>query len=152
MILVIKKRIWPFLFGLYCALMWLLLFNRSGYEAGIPYWEQLKCNLLPFKTITRFLWALRFSHGGVRTHAFINLAGNVVMFIPFGFFLPKLWQKQRKLWRTLLTTALIILLVELTQMFTLVGSCDTDDLILNTLGAAIGYGGYKILIKTGLSK
>lgn len=74
------------------------------------------------------------------------------MFIPLGFFLPKLWQKQRKLWRTLLTTALIILLVELTQMFTLVGTCDTDDLILNTLGAAIGYGGYKILIKTGLSK
>ena len=147
-----KINIWHILFTLYCALMLWLLFDRTGFEAGIPYWVQLKCNLLPFKTITRFLWALRFSHGGVRTHAFINLAGNVVMFIPLGFFLPKLWQKQRKLWRTLLTTVLIILLVELTQMFTLVGSCDTDDLILNTLGAAIGYGGYKILIKTGLSK
>ena len=148
----IKKRIWPFLFGLYCALMLLLLFDRTGYDAGLPYAEQLKYNLLPFETIGRFLRLLGSSQGGLRTHAFINLVGNVVMFIPLGFFLPKLWQKQRKLWRTLLTTVLIILLVELTQMFTLVGTCDTDDLILNTLGAAVGYGIYKILIKTGLSK
>ena len=148
----IKKRIWPFLFGLYCALMLWLLFDRTGYDAGLPYAEQLKYNLLPFETIGRFLRLLSSSQGGLRTHAFINLAGTVVMFIPLGFFLPKLWPKQRKLRRTLLTTALIILLVELTQMFTLVGTCDTDDLILNTLGAAIGYGIYKILIKTGLSK
>ena len=148
----IKKRIWPLLFGLYCALMLLLLFNRSGYEAGIPYWEQLKYNFVPFRTIGWFLEVLITPHYAYLTHAFINLAGNVIMFIPLGFFLPKLWQKQRKLWRMLLTTALIILLVELTQLFTLVGSCDTDDLILNVLGAAIGYGGYKILIKTGLSK
>ena len=151
-ILVIKKRIWPFLFGLYCALMLWLLFDRTGYDAGLPYADQLKYNLLPFETIGRFLRLLGSSQGGLRTHAFINLAGNVVMFIPLGFFLPKLWQKQRKLWRTLLTTALIILLVELAQMFTLVGTCDTDDLILNTLGAAIGYSIYKTLIKTGLSK
>ena len=148
----IKKRIWPFLFGLYCALMLWLLFDRTGYDAGLPYAEQLKYNLLPFETIGRFLRLLGSSQGGLRTHAFINLIGNVVMFIPLGFFLPKLWKWQQKLLRTLLTTALIILLVELTQMFTLVGTCDTDDLILNTLGAAIGYGIYKILIKTGLSK
>ena len=148
----IKKRIWPFLFGLYCALMLWLLFDRTGYDAGLPYADQLKYNLLPFETIGRFLRLLSSSQGWLRTHAFINLVGNVVMFIPLGFFLPKLWQKQRKLWRTLLTTVLIILLVELTQMLTLVGTCDTDDLILNTLGAAIGYGIYKILIKTGLSK
>lgn len=132
-------------------MLW-LLFDRTGYDAGLPYADQLKYNLLPFETIGRFLRLLCSSQGGLRTHAFINLVGNVVMFIPLGFFLPKLWQKQRKLWRTLLTTVLIILLVELTQMFTLVGSCDTDDLILNVLGAAIGYGSYKILIKTGLSK
>ena len=147
-----KINIWHILFTIYCALMLWLLFNRTGYDAGLPYAEQLKYNLLPFETIGRFLRLLSSSQGWLRTHAFINLVGNVVMFIPLGFFLPKLWQKQRKLWRTLLTTVLIILLVELTQMLTLVGTCDTDDLILNTLGAAIGYGGYKILIKTGLSK
>lgn len=146
-----KITVWYILFTLYCVLMLWLLFDRTGYEAGIPYREQLKCNLVPFETIGRFLRLLGSSQGGLRTHAFINLVGNVVMFIPLGFFLPKLWQKQRKLWQTLLTTALIILLVELTQMFTLVGTCDTDDLILNVLGAAIGYGLYKLLIKKGLS-
>lgn len=147
-----KITIWHIFFILYCAAMLWLLFDRTGYDAGLPYAEQLKYNLLPFKTIGRFLRLLGGPQGGLRTHAFINLAGNVVMFIPLGFFLPLLWKKQRKFWRTLLSTAGIILLVELTQMFTLVGSCDTDDLILNLLGAAIGYGFYKIITKKGLSK
>ena len=56
-----------------------------------------------------------------------------------------IWAKLRKLWRTLLTTGLIITLVELIQLFTLVGSCDIDDLILNLLGAAMGYGIYKLI-------
>ena len=88
--------------------------------------------------------------GGSRAdqnHAIINLVGNVIMFIPLGFCLPMLWKKQRTLWKTLLTTALIITLVELIQLLTLVGSCDTDDLILNVLGSAIGYGLFKMFQK-----
>ena len=144
------------LFLVYCGLMLWLLFGQrmEGGHLDINLdgnGENL--NFVPFETV-RLYWHL-LQNGASQAllrHAIVNLVGNVVMFIPLGFFLPKLWQKQRKLWRTLLTTALIILLVELTQLFTLVGSCDTDDLILNVLGAAIGYGGYKILIKTGLSK
>ena len=39
--------------------------------------------------------------------------------------------------------AAIITAVELIQLFTLVGSCDVDDLILNVIGSAIGYGFHK---------
>ena len=41
----------------------------------------------------------------------------------------------------------IITAVELTQLFTLLGSCDIDDLILNVVGAAVGYGLFKCLTK-----
>lgn len=146
-----KLTIWHILFTAYCALMLWLLFARPGYTEGIPYGEQLKWNLIPFETIARFLRLLGSSDPGLRRHAVINLIGNVIMFIPLGFCLPMLFRRQRKLWAVLLTTALVITLVELAQLFTLVGSCDTDDLILNVLGAAIGYGIFKITIKPGLS-
>lgn len=147
-----KITIWHIFFILYCAVMLWLLFDREGYDPALPYTEQLRYSLIPFRTTRRFLKLLLSANIAYRNQAVINLGGNVIMFIPLGFFLPKLWQKQRKFRRTLLTTAGIIILVELTQMFTLLGTCDIDDLILNVTGAAIGYGFYKIFTNKGLSK
>ena len=147
-----KITVWHIIFALYCALMLWLLFDREGYDPALPYTEQLRYSLIPFTTTQRFLKLLTSANVAHRNQAVINLGGNVIMFIPLGFFLPKLWQWQRKITRTLLTTSGIIVLVELTQLFTLVGTCDIDDLILNVTGAAIGYGFYKIFTKKGLSK
>ena len=144
-----KKRIWVILFGLYCALMLWLLFDRTGYIDGIPYEDQLKMNLLPFRTIRLFLGLL--NHPVFRWDAVINLLGNIIMFIPLGFLLPKVFGKLDRFWKVLLTTAGIIIVVEIAQLLTLLGSCDTDDLILNVLGAAIGYGIHKIILKMSLS-
>ena len=69
----------------------------------------------------------------------INLAGNVIMFLPLGFCLAALWPSLRSVRKIALTTFLIIFLVELIQMLTLVGSFDTDDLMLNILGSLLGY-------------
>ena len=52
---------------------------------------------------------------------------------------PLLWDRCRKLWKTVALAATIMTIVELTQVLTLRGQCDIDDVILNTLGAAIGY-------------
>ena len=71
--------------------------------------------------------------------AFLNLEGNVIGFLPFGFFLPIL---SRRLRNGAVVTALgfgLSLLVESIQLVFKVGCFDVDDLILNTLGAAIGY-------------
>ena len=137
------------LFTAYCALMLWLLFHRAGAIAGVEYWEQIEMslNLKPFHTVIRYARLL----GSTKPHfvrlAAINLFGNVIMFIPLGFYLPLVFGKLRKLWRTLLTTALIITLVEILQLFTLMGSCDVDDLILNLLGAAMGYALYRLTAK-----
>lgn len=126
-----KNRIWISLFGLYCALMLWLLFDRTGHS-------EHRYNLIPFETIR--LFADLLTHPRFRWDAVVNLAGNVVIFIPLGFLLPKVFPKLDRLGKVLLTTAAAIVLVELTQLFTLLGSCDTDDLILNVIGSAIGYG------------
>ncbi len=143
------NRIWPILFGLYCTVMLWLLFNRTGYVEGIPYTDQMRINLIPFRTIR--LFADLLNHPRFRWDAVVNLGGNVILFIPLGFLLPKVFPKLDRLGKVLLVTAGIIVVVELAQLFTLLGSCDTDDLILNVIGSAIGYGVYYLTVKKRLS-
>lgn len=134
------------LFMAYCAVMLWLLFDRSRAIDGMGYWEQvsISLNLHPLHTVRLYIRLLGSKRPQLVKLAVINLIGNVVMFVPLGFFLPQIFRQLRKLWRTLLTVAGIIVLVELTQLFTLVGSCDVDDLILNVFGASLGYGLYKL--------
>ena len=133
------------LFLAYGALMLWLLFDRPGYDPGISYWEQAAehLNLVPFRTLRLYAGLLG---SGVRSYirmAVINLGGNIIMFIPLGFLLPRVFPHLSSLPRVLLATAAIITAVELIQLFTLVGSCDIDDLILNVIGSAMGYGIHK---------
>ena len=72
-------------------------------------------------------------------HAFINLAGNVVMFLPLGALLPAANGKLRKFFRTFFLGLGLIVAVEVLQLFTLLGSCDVDDLILNLIGVTLGF-------------
>ena len=143
-----RKRVLIPIFGLYCALMLWLLFDRPGFTPGVPYFQQLRqqLNLVPFRTLRLFASLLQDHRPQLVRAAVVNLGGNVVMFIPLGFLLPGIFPKLRTLLRTLGITALIITGVEILQLVTLVGSCDVDDLILNLLGAAIGYGFFRICI------
>lgn len=147
-----NRKIDTALFLAYCVLMLWLLFDRPGYEPGIPYWNQVagRLNLIPFRTLRLFASLLDSGvHAYIRM-AVINLGGNIIMFIPLGFLLPRVFLQVTSLTRVLLVTALVITVVEILQLFTLVGSCDIDDLILNLSGAAIGYC-FHILGKTPAS-
>lgn len=143
----VKKSNWKsgalrLLFAAYGALMLWLLFIRGRQAAPGDYWEQVQqnLNLVPFRTIGLFWYLLtRRQDLGLVRESIVNLGGNVIMFIPLGFFLPALFPKLGKLWRTLLAAALTVIAVETAQLFLLVGSCDIDDLLLNLLGAAIGF-------------
>lgn len=136
-----NRRISAALFMAYCALMLWLLFDRPGYVPGIPYWDQVvqHLNLVPLRTLRLFAELLTC---GVRAYiriAVINLGGNIIMFIPLGFLLPKVFPGCSSLFHILLSTTVIITIVEIIQLFTLVGSCDIDDLILNLCGSALGF-------------
>ncbi|MBO4938179.1 MAG: VanZ family protein [Oscillospiraceae bacterium] len=142
-----KKKLNTLLFGVYCTMMLWLLFHRAGPADGLHYWEQIKMsiNLIPLHTVMRYVRLLDSSRPVLVRLAVINLFGNVIMFIPLGFFLPLIFARLRRLWKTLITTLLSISIIEILQLFTLLGSCDIDDLILNLAGAAIGYGLYRMM-------
>lgn len=130
-------------FCIYCLLMlWLLFGQRIGVDVPGSYAECLAVNynLSPFKTVKQFISICKNSTNPYMVRfSFVNLIGNIVMFVPLGFFLPCLFEKIRTIKRFLLYVTGIILAVEVVQFFTLLGVCDIDDLILNIPGAVIGY-------------
>ena len=131
------------LFFVYCILMAWLLFGRTQYDITAGYWNTLSQHLVltPFHTIALFINALVHDYGDTnRRIAIVNLLGNIAMFMPLGFFPQLIWKAFNRLWKTLLWGAGIIVCVELIQLFALVGNCDIDDLLLNVVGIAMGYG------------
>ena len=99
-------------------------------------------NLIPFFEIQRFV--VHYDVLGWKA-VVLNIVGNVVAFMPFGFFLPVFATRCRTIWNTLLYSFELSVLVELIQLITKVGSFDVDDIILNTLGGILGYIVYKIV-------
>ena len=148
----LTKYIKVILFVGYSLIMLYLLLGRSRAVWGENYywrWIKESLNLIPFRTILEFIHTINTStQPYLIRHSFINLAGNVVMFIPFGFFMPWLFAKCRQYRWTVLCTGVTIILIEMIQLFTLRGSCDIDDLILNLFGVTLGYGLFMLIAKS----
>ena len=77
----------------------------------------------------------------------LNLGGNVVGFMPFGFFLPVVSRRGRRLHNAVLLAFGLSLCIETVQLVFKVGSFDVDDLLLNTIGGILGFGLYKLVQK-----
>lgn len=143
-----QRKILVALAVVYAGMMVYLLFFRKPTFADKPYWGQVLAHLnpIPFHTIGLYLrLLLRPSQPWLIRLARVNLWGNILLFIPLGLLPPLLWQKARRFWKTLLLAAGVMTTVELLQMLLLVGTCDVDDLILNLLGAALGYGLFRLM-------
>ena len=129
-------------FAAYIGLMlWLLFIRFRGVEVT-DYWMQLagRVNLIPFSSMGSMLRALWYNpYPSVLWTVVYNIGGNIIMFVPLGFFLCALFPKCGRFWRCMGTVAVIMAVVELCQLFTLRGFCEVDDLMLNLLGAAIGF-------------
>lgn len=69
---------------------------------------------------------------------FANACLNVLLFIPFGFFLPMLWNEFRSIKRVLTAGFLTTSFIEISQIFTN-RATDIDDVITNIIGTLMGY-------------
>jgi glycopeptide antibiotics resistance protein len=93
---------------------------------------QSTVNLIPFHGISIIL------RQNDTRYLLLNIIGNIVMFIPFGFFTPLLWDRARRFITVITGGFIFSLLIEFLQFFISRGT-DIDDLILNTAGTMIGY-------------
>lgn len=139
------NRVMKCSFTVYCLFLFIVLFHRRFPTPddlrSITYWERIHSNfnLKPFDSISYYVQLLSDESGHFRREAFINLSANIFAFIPMGFFLPVLWAKMRKFAYCVFTGTCIILSVEILQLFSLLGSFDIDDYILNILGVGLGF-------------
>jgi glycopeptide antibiotics resistance protein len=110
---------------------------------GYRPWPFPWVNIVPFETISGALrYGLDWQPGRV-------LVGNVLAFVPFGVFLPLLWPGRRSLISVVAAGVAISLALEAVQLglSLLIGApyrvADVDDVIINVLGVALGYGLYR---------
>lgn len=100
-------------------------------------------NLMPFKVIQETYHEAVIN--GHTNYLIINFLGNIIMFMPIGFFIPVLWNIKSR--NVILIGSAISLFIEITQLLLPRGT-DIDDLILNTLGTALGMIAYKLISKS----
>ena len=75
-----------------------------------------------------------------------GLIMNCLLFLPVGVIIPLLWKQDDSLKRTVLTGFLLSFLIEISQLFNY-RATDIDDLIMNTLGTALGFEIYQLLFQ-----
>ncbi len=99
-------------------------------------------NLVPFTVLQETY--REFTEGNAN-YFVINFLGNIVMFMPIGFCQSLFWAKA-SFRKAALTGCIASLCIELCQLPLLRGA-DIDDIWLNTLGAVLGYGVYRLLLR-----
>jgi glycopeptide antibiotics resistance protein len=109
------------------------LFFSERYGRGLQTQEY---NLKLFKEIKRFIkYREQIGWEGF----IVNICGNVLAFMPFGFLLPLLNRAYRKFYIIAVLSILFSLIVETVQLLLKVGVFDVDDILMNSLGGILGY-------------
>lgn len=90
-------------------------------------------NFVPFKTIKMYI------DYAYKLNSFENLAGNILVFVPFGILFPMVRAKRNCFFDVFLNVFVLVLGIEVFQLFSAFGAFDVDDIILNCFGAILGY-------------
>ncbi|SHM31238.1 VanZ family protein [Chryseobacterium polytrichastri] len=124
------KKYFAIFITTYTILLLYMMFYGSGREASEIGYIQIK----PFHTIHLF-----FSGNHISSKDFIiNIIGNIFLFSPFGW-LGLTLKKFNHILPITLFFIVAITAIEITQYYSGRGVADIDDVLLNTLGMAIGF-------------
>lgn len=139
-----KKQIW-ILFVLYLLILLRVIVFKypyavlreiaAGWRKDVL-WEGLYgANFELFRTIRMYIvhWNDKY------LNSFGNLVGNIVAFIPLGCFFPLLFKVAKNGFFCLLLSFLFVFCIELFQLLSAFGVFDVDDILLNCLGAFLGW-------------
>ncbi len=124
---ILHKEIMSLVFIIYILCLYYILTYQDIGSGGI--------NLVPFKEM------FRYSFG---SYKFIkNIVGNIVLFIPFGFF-ASYYLNSKKTWVSLIAALVVSACAEGIQYY--IGRVfDIDDIILNVIGGGLGYFVYQVM-------
>lgn len=118
------------------VILYVLYLNAMLIIVGVPDFTYITwnptINLIPFQDFCK--------------SNILGMVLNIVMFVPFGFFLPILFERYQKWFHTLTAGIIMSLLIEVMQLYTFRAS-DIDDLLMNTLGTVVGFCVAKLFLR-----
>lgn len=134
-----KKQIKRIVVILYLVALSIILFCRKPDGLGIGLSQiamrlQTSVNLRPLKTLDGYFSAIAFGGIGSKLYC-LNIYGNVLLFCPLGV----IFSRKLKVFPSILSLLAAIISAELLQLVFGVGRADIDDVILNFVGALLGY-------------
>ena len=136
--------IWS-IFIIYCLISIYLLFFwfRINYDMTYSAYIHEFVNIIPFRTIMNYI-NMPIQEDFHYYLILLNIGGNILISVPFGFLLPCLFKRMRSFISSITIAIITVVIIELLQLLFMVGSCDVDDLFLNVIGAIIGFGIWKL--------
>ena len=137
-----KKELPVILFIFYLLCLYqitALRFGGLGWNIDHMMARHTRTNMMPIAELWN--WIVK----GVWWHLFYNVIGNFVWFVPLGTLVPALFERQRNFWRVVWIGTMVSCSIEILQYILCTGVTDIDDIILNAIGAGIGYIVFKIL-------
>lgn len=128
--------------GLVVLLIWALAAVRvTFFPIRIIFYDWYgSSSLVPFQSTVQLL-----TETPLRT-ALVNIVGNLLLFMPFGFLMPLLFAQVRGAWAVLWRALAASLAIEVVQIATRARATDVDDVIINAAGAMAGYLVYRIAV------
>lgn len=145
-----KRDAWKFFFAIYILVVIKVIIFKYPYEdllAITASWRRGvileglgTANFTPFRTIKMYI------DYAYKLNSVENLAGNVLVFVPFGFLFPLAAREGKRFFVMLLNAFVFVLGIEVFQLFSAFGAFDVDDILLNCLGAALGFGVYRLIL------
>lgn len=135
-----KKRIFTILFYMYIVfLIFVIVLKFDGsfekiisLHHSITENEQSKIkniNVIPFRSILPYLRNI------TEPYAFKNIMGNILPFLPLGFFISNKFSK--KVIKPIIICLVAILVIECVQLIFKIGFFDVDDILLNFVGCIL---------------
>ena len=120
--IIIYKELISLSFVLYIVLLFSLVTTSD--------FESFSNNFIPFKEIFRYKLTSKLFYR--------NVIGNIMLFIPFGYFVSYYIKVKKKWFIPIIITMITSLTIELIQMG--IGrSFDVDDILLNVIGGLFGF-------------
>lgn len=143
-----KRNLWKLFFAIYILVVIKVIIFKYPYEELmkiVALWRRSvileglgTANFTPFKTIKMYI------DYAYKLNSVENLAGNVLVFVPFGFLFPMVAREGERFFVMLLNAFLLVLGIEVFQLFSAFGAFDVDDILLNCFGAALGFWMYRV--------
>ena len=116
--------------------------ERKGWILGLGFYISLIIQIVIFSRpfgSTRIVNWIPFRVPGGRNLIVLYALANLIVFIPFGVLVPKVFRGVNTVWKITLVTFITSVCIEIIQYILACGYSEVEDVIMNVIGGTAGY-------------